>query len=145
MSGKQFRLSMAVLVAALILAASNDARTQQGPTQYVISQRGRAFNPNFLSIKQGDTVRIVNDDGDLLHHAYVESDTFNFDFRRSIARQQDRRRLFSPRPIQRALRHSSENEARRRREVTMAKKAPRISRSFSQDGFCAWPQAICVP
>ncbi|HEY0146700.1 MAG TPA: methylamine utilization protein [Methylovirgula sp.] len=79
MSGKQVRLSMAVLAAAVVLTAGGTARTQQGPTPYVISQRGRAFNPNFLSIKQGDTVRIVNDDGDLLHHAYVESDTFNFD------------------------------------------------------------------
>jgi plastocyanin len=79
MSGKQVRLSMALLAAALILTAGGAARTQQGPSQYVISQRGRAYNPNFLSVKQGDTVRIVNDDGDLLHHAYVESDTFNFD------------------------------------------------------------------
>jgi plastocyanin len=79
MSVERVRLSMAVLAAALILAGSDSARTQQSQSPYMISQRGRAFNPNFLSIKQGDTVRIVNDDGDLLHHAYVESDTFNFD------------------------------------------------------------------
>jgi plastocyanin len=79
MSGKYAGLSMLGVVVALILAAGGAARTQQGPTPYVISQRGRAFNPNFLSIKQGDTVRIVNDDGDLLHHAYIESDSFNFD------------------------------------------------------------------
>ncbi len=30
-------------------------------------------------IKRGDVVEIVNDDADLLHHAYVESDQFNFD------------------------------------------------------------------
>jgi plastocyanin len=51
--------------------------TAQGP--YMVSQKGRAFHPLTLNIKRGDTVRIVNDDGDLLHHAYVESDTFNFD------------------------------------------------------------------
>jgi plastocyanin len=79
MSGKHVRLSMAVLAVALSLTVGGAARTQQGPAMHVISQRGRAFNPNFLSIKQGDTVRIVNDDGDLLHHAYVESDTFSFD------------------------------------------------------------------
>jgi plastocyanin len=30
-------------------------------------------------LTRGDTVSILNDDGDLLHHAYVQSDTFNFD------------------------------------------------------------------
>ena len=54
------------------------ALTQQVPA-YTVSQRGRAFHPGSLNIKLGDTVRIVNDDGDLLHHAYIESDTFNFD------------------------------------------------------------------
>jgi plastocyanin len=44
-----------------------------------VSQRGRDFQPNQISIKRNDTVRIVNDDADLLHHAYVSSDKFNFD------------------------------------------------------------------
>jgi len=44
-----------------------------------VSQKGRAFQPGELSLKRGDTVSIVNDDGDLLHHAYVDSDTFSFD------------------------------------------------------------------
>ena len=73
------RLSMLGAAGALILIAGGAAWTQQGSVPYVVSQRGRAFHPVFLSIKQGDTVRIVNDDGDLLHHAYVESDSFNFD------------------------------------------------------------------
>ncbi len=37
------------------------------------------FSPTSLKISRSDTVRIVNDDGDLLHHAYVESESFNFD------------------------------------------------------------------
>jgi plastocyanin len=64
--------------AALSLVTGGIGWTQQ-KTPYLVSQRGRAFHPGFLSIKQGDTVRIVNDDGDLLHHAYVEADSFNFD------------------------------------------------------------------
>jgi plastocyanin len=47
--------------------------------QYVVSQKGREFRPTQLAIKQGDRVEIVNDDGDLLHHAYVTSEQFNFD------------------------------------------------------------------
>jgi len=47
--------------------------------QYLISQKGREFNPGEISIKRGDTIEIVNDDGDLLHHAYIDSEKFSFD------------------------------------------------------------------
>jgi plastocyanin len=50
-----------------------------GPEHFKVSQRGRTFLPGELIIKRGDVVEIVNDDGDLLHHAYIESDRFNFD------------------------------------------------------------------
>lgn len=35
--------------------------------------------PGQLGIRRGDVVRIVNDDEDLSHHAYVMSDRFKFD------------------------------------------------------------------
>ncbi|HZP75526.1 MAG TPA: hypothetical protein VFB45_05235 [Pseudolabrys sp.] len=44
-----------------------------------ISQKGREFKPPEVSIKRGEALDIVNDDADLLHHAYVDSDTFRFD------------------------------------------------------------------
>ncbi len=47
--------------------------------QYTISQKGREFHPGTISIKRGDTIQIVNDDGDLLHHAYIDSPKFSFD------------------------------------------------------------------
>jgi plastocyanin len=47
--------------------------------QYVVSQIGRAFKPTELTIQLGETVQIVNDDGDLLHHVYLDSDRFTFD------------------------------------------------------------------
>lgn len=53
--------------------------SRPGARSYIVSQKGRAFHPSKLIIKRGDTIEIVNDDGDLLHHAYVESNTFNFD------------------------------------------------------------------
>ena len=46
---------------------------------YQVSQRGRDFQPNKIVVKRGETVRIVNDDADLLHHAYIKSGRFNFD------------------------------------------------------------------
>ncbi|MGA2044914.1 MAG: hypothetical protein ABSG83_16265 [Roseiarcus sp.] len=49
------------------------------PGRFQVSQRGRAFLPGELSVNRGDVVQIVNDDGDLLHHAYIESDGFSFD------------------------------------------------------------------
>src|ERR1700744_5300008 len=47
--------------------------------QYSISQKGREFHPGEISIKRGDTIQIVNDDADLLHHAYIDSPKFSFD------------------------------------------------------------------
>jgi plastocyanin len=48
-------------------------------SQFVISQKGREFRPGTITIKRGDTVQVVNDDGDLRHHAYIDSDNFKFD------------------------------------------------------------------
>ncbi|NEU14120.1 hypothetical protein G3T14_18580 [Methylobacterium sp. BTF04] len=62
----------AVGVAALSIAAFA-AQT------YRVSQKGRAFQPGSLVIRRGETVEIVNDDGDLLHHAYVDAPGFTFD------------------------------------------------------------------
>ena len=47
--------------------------------QYTVSQKGREFNPGQITIKRGETIHIVNDDGDLLHHAYIDSKEFSFD------------------------------------------------------------------
>jgi plastocyanin len=45
----------------------------------MVSQKGRAFQPGNLALSRGETVMFVNDDSDLLHHVFVESDTFSFD------------------------------------------------------------------
>jgi plastocyanin len=47
--------------------------------KYSVSQSGREFHPGEVAIKRGETIRIVNDDGDLLHHAYIDSKKFSFD------------------------------------------------------------------
>ena len=46
---------------------------------YSISQKGREFHPGEISIKRGETIQVVNDDADLLHHAYIDSPKFSFD------------------------------------------------------------------
>ena len=48
-------------------------------SQSAVSQKGRQFRPSEMTIKKGETVLIVNDDADLRHHAYIDSDKFKFD------------------------------------------------------------------
>ena len=67
------------LAAALVLAVLAGAAWASTGSRIVVSQRGRTFLPGALSIKQGDTVEVVNDDGDLMHHAYVDDPEFSFD------------------------------------------------------------------
>lgn len=47
--------------------------------ELVISQMNRQFNPGSVTVMKDQPLAIVNDDGGLVHHAYVDSDTFNFD------------------------------------------------------------------
>lgn len=45
----------------------------------MISQRGRAFLPGEVTIARGEALRILNDDGLLLHHVFVDAPDFRFD------------------------------------------------------------------
>ena len=65
-----------MLAAAFSLATIAAAR---GSSDVMVSQKNRDFHPGSLTVDNNQKVTIVNDDGDLLHHVYVESDTFNFD------------------------------------------------------------------
>src|SRR5689334_15655988 len=65
-------LAVLTFVGGISWAASNSPATQ-------VSQRGRDFQPNQISIQRGEMVRIINDDADLLHHAYISSEKFSFD------------------------------------------------------------------
>ncbi len=66
-------------VAVLSVAVSVASVAAGSPVLFRASQKGQQFNPGELSIHVGDTINVVNDDGDILHHAYIESSTFNFD------------------------------------------------------------------
>jgi len=72
------RRHIAVAFAAGALTAFGTYMVAALP-QYTISQKEREFHPGEISIKRGDTIQIVNDDGDLLHHAYIDSPSFSFD------------------------------------------------------------------
>jgi plastocyanin len=64
-------------IVGLVCAVPFMAAVAAGP--YIVTQKGQMFHPGELSINRGDTVEIVNDDGELIHHAYVDSKTFSFD------------------------------------------------------------------
>jgi plastocyanin len=69
----------ACVAAALLILLGEVAWAALDSFSYQVSQKGRAFQPTELTIRRGETVQIVNDDGDLLHHAYVDSERFSFD------------------------------------------------------------------
>ena len=65
-----------VLTGAALIAAG--AAALAGNT-HAISQKGRAFQPKEIAIARGDSLNIVNDDGELLHHAFLRSPDLSFD------------------------------------------------------------------
>ena len=44
----------------------------------LVSQKDRVFNPGEITINRGESVQVVNDDGDLWHDAYIESAMLTF-------------------------------------------------------------------
>ena len=50
-----------------------------GAAPYLISQKGQAFSPGEVAIQRGEKIRILNDDGDLRHHAYIDSEKLSYD------------------------------------------------------------------
>jgi plastocyanin len=69
--------TFAVLLGSFFLGIG--AAWALGPPLHVVSQAGRAFKPSDISIQRGAIVQIVNDDGDLLHHVYIDSPQMKFD------------------------------------------------------------------
>ncbi len=67
------------LAIALIGPLSIGGSASGDVADITVSQKGRKFDPLSVDLATGGALMIVNDDGDLLHHAYVESETFSFD------------------------------------------------------------------
>jgi len=70
-------VALATVMAVLWQGASRGSAPRLPIT--TVSQMGRAFSIGILSISRGDLIRIVNDDADLQHHAYIDSKDFKFD------------------------------------------------------------------
>lgn len=50
----------------------------QSKSDIVISQKNRTYAPEAVTIKKGDTLKILNDDF-FLHHAFIDSKKMKFD------------------------------------------------------------------
>ena len=72
------QLSTVGLLALALAGAATTASALDGEV-HEARQKNRIFEPHSLQLQVGDVVRIINDDGELLHHAYVKSDTFSYD------------------------------------------------------------------
>jgi plastocyanin len=75
-SAKDRWLACGLLGAAALALAGTLAFAQALP---LISQKGREFRPGEINVKVGGSVQIINDDGDLRHHAYIDSDSLKYD------------------------------------------------------------------
>lgn len=67
-----------LVVLTTILATSTMAAL--GRAAHEVRQKGQAFLPREVALRQGETITFVNEDGQTTHHAYVEAEEFNFGF-----------------------------------------------------------------
>lgn len=72
-------LNLTASALVLTLAGALTGIALAAPGSILISQKNRTFQPGEISLNRGDVVSFFNDDGDLLHNAYVDSETFRFD------------------------------------------------------------------
>lgn len=70
----------APLLLCTSLAASGAALALSGDApSYKVTQKGRAFAPGSIAMRTGEAIALVNDDGELVHHAYLDHPEFSFD------------------------------------------------------------------
>ena len=64
---------------ACLLIVTGTAVTAMSDAEHLVSQKGRQFQPGAISLHPGEHVTIVNDDGDLIHHAYIDAPDLTYD------------------------------------------------------------------
>lgn len=72
-------ISIALLGAFGSLALTSVAIATRPDPIHIISQKGKRFGPHDIALHVGEHITIVNDDGDLVHQAYIDAEEFAFD------------------------------------------------------------------
>ena len=75
-----WKRSLAFLLSALgpILFVATVVATRADPN-HLISQNGKRFGPQEVSLRTGEHITIFNDDANFVHHAYVDTEDFAYD------------------------------------------------------------------
>lgn len=73
------RLAYGVGGLGLLSLAAVGTAAAVTPSGRIISQKGKSFFPSAISIAQGESLTLNNDDTNVVHHAYTEDERFSFD------------------------------------------------------------------
>ncbi len=76
-----WRIGAAALTALTALGAFALAHPWHDapPPALIVSQRGEQFHPGVAVLRRGAVLPIVNDDGEIRHHDYIQAADFRFD------------------------------------------------------------------
>jgi len=69
----------ALLGVALLLIVAAGAVAALPNAERIVSQKGRHFQPGAISLHPGEHITVINDDGDLIHHAYIDAPDLTYD------------------------------------------------------------------
>ena len=72
-------LSAAISGAACLVMATGAAIATLPDADHIISQKGKHFGPGDIALRVGEHITVINDDGNFVHHAYIEDELFTFD------------------------------------------------------------------
>jgi plastocyanin len=78
-SHRSTRIGLAAAIGFAVIVNAGYVWESFATGHEAVTQQERIFHPNRLDIARGDIVGVLNDDGELLHHAYVATDEFSFD------------------------------------------------------------------
>ena len=70
---------LAFLCMVLVVFPIGLAVTALSGFGHIISQKGGRYHPEAISLHPGERLMIVNDDKDIVHHAYVEASDLTYD------------------------------------------------------------------
>lgn len=78
--GVSRKTRIGIVIAAMMALPGIAIATQElAPDALLVTQKNRSFQPNSIELIKNQVLHILNDDGQLMHHAYVISSHFNFD------------------------------------------------------------------